>query len=254
MEIKTQQEFIELIAPAVVENCARHGWGVPSAIIAQATLESMKKSGWSGLASTCFNFWGMKWVSGCGCDYKEYTTAEQRKDGSYYNVVAKFRKYPSIDGIGGGIDGYFKFIESYKRYSKVMKAKDYKTYATEIRLAGWATSLTYTNNIINKVEAFGLTKYDRLQNIPVSTYEIGKVYTLQSNMYVRYAPNGDKMEFVSLTRNAQMNAYTDEEGYSILKSGTRVTCKSIKTLPKSTWLEIPSGWVCARSEDKVYIK
>lgn len=254
MEIKTTEQFINLIAPAVVENCQRHGWGVPSAIIAQATLESMKSTGWSGLASTCFNFWGMKWSNNCGCDYKEYTTAEQRADGSYYNIVARFRKYPTIDGIGGGIDGYFRFIESYKRYAKVMTAKDYKTYAIEIRSAGWATSLSYTNNIINRVEKYNLTRFDNVAAVPQSDYTIGKTYTLQSDLYIRLTPDGDKMEMKSLTSNAQINAFTDAEGYSILRKGTRVTCKGVKELEKSTWMNIPSGWICAKNSTKTFVK
>lgn len=182
MNIKTEQQFIELIAPAVIENCRRHGWGVPSAIIAQATLESMKSAGWSGLASTCFNFWGMKWVKNCGCDFKEYITQEQKPNGSYYTVSAKFRKYPTIEGAGGGIDGYFKFIESYKRYARVMQAKDYKTYATEIRLAGWATSLKYTQNIINKVEKLNLTRFDSAINNNLS--ELDKIaYDVINGVY-----------------------------------------------------------------------
>lgn len=154
------EQFISMIAPAVIENCKKHGWGVPSAIIGQAILESMKSSGLSGLASSCNNFYGMKWKDGCGCDYKAYTTAEQRSDGSYYNVVAKFRKYPTASA---GIDGYFKFIESYKRYKPVMAAKDYKQYALQLKQCGWATSLNYTNNIIAKVEKFNLTRFDSAQ-------------------------------------------------------------------------------------------
>ena len=149
------QSFIELFAPKVIESCTSHGWGVPSAIIAQAGLESAW--GTSGLAKSCFNYWGMKWVSGCGTDYKEYQTKEQKSDGTYYTVSAKFRKYSDK---AAGIEGYFKFIEFYKRYIPVKQAQNYIDYSNQLKACGWATSLKYAVNIQNTVKKYGLTKYD----------------------------------------------------------------------------------------------
>lgn len=87
-----------------------------------------------------------------------------------------------------------------------------------------------------------------------SEYIIGKTYTLDANLYIRLTPNGDKLEMYSLTTNAQLNAYTDDEGYCILRKGTRVTCKSIKVIGNQVWMQIPSGWVCAKEKEKVYIE
>ena len=206
MEIKTVEQFVNLIYPAVIENCKRHGWGVPSAIIAQACLESMKSSGWSGLASTCYNFWGMKWNKKYGCGYKEYKTSEQRKDGTYYVIVSKFCKFPTIEGVGGGIDGYFKFIEMNQRYKKVMLCKDFVSYATEIKNAGWATSLQYTQNIINKVVSLNLQRFDNMIDInsgSVALYSVGKTYTTQQDLNIRKAPDGDPVPYSSLTEDAK---------------------------------------------------
>lgn len=156
MATQTQiNDFIKLIAQPVIDQCKKHGWGIPSAIIAQAGLESAW--GTSGLAKTCFNFWGMKWKDGCGCGYKEYKTSEQKTSGEYYTVIARFRKF---DSVADGIDGYAKFIESYKRYVPVMNAKDYKEYANQLKACGWATSINYAKNIINTVEKYNLIKYD----------------------------------------------------------------------------------------------
>lgn len=149
--------FITLIAPLVQAECKKRGWGVPSAIIGQACLESAY--GTSSLWTSCYNGFGMKYSIGCGTDYKSYQTNEQRADGSYYTVTSKFRKYPNINS---GIEGYFNFIESYSRYKPVRAVAfgDYKSYATQLKDCGWATSLAYTKNIISVVEKYGLTKYD----------------------------------------------------------------------------------------------
>ena len=251
MQIKTNEQFINLIYPAVIENCKRHGWGVPSAIIAQACLESMKSTGWSGLASTCYNFWGMKWAKKYGCAYKEYKTSEQRKDGTYYVITSKFCKFPTIEGEGGGIDGYFKFIEMNPRYKKVMECKDFVSYATEIKNAGWATSIKYTQNIINKVLSLNLQRFDNM--VSVGAYVVGNTYTTQQDLNVRREPSGDKVPYEELTDNAKEHAFIGTSGEGILKRGTKVTIKDIKTTSSCTWVQIPSGWICAKNAKNIYV-
>lgn len=254
MEIRTNEQFINLIYPAVIENCKRHGWGVPSAIIAQACLESMKSTGWSGLASTCFNFWGMKWNAKYGCGYKEYKTSEQRKDGTYYVITSKFCKFPTIEGPGGGIDGYFKFIEMNSRYKKVMLCRDFVSYATEIKNAGWATSIKYTENIINKVLLLNLQRFDALaEHSGAGMYVIGQTYTTQQDLNIRYEPNGDKKPFEKLTANAKAHAFIGTSGEGILKRGTRVTVKDVQTIGSTVWLKIPSGWICGKNSRNIYV-
>ena len=75
----TQDNFIKTIGNAAVANYPKYKI-LPSLTIAQAILES----GWgkSRLSTECHNYFGMKWRAGCGCDYKEYPTKEQRPDGS----------------------------------------------------------------------------------------------------------------------------------------------------------------------------
>lgn len=251
MTIKTAEQFINLIYDPVLECCKRHGWGVPSAIIAQACLESIKSSGWSGLASTCFNFWGMKWNKKYGCDYKEYKTAEQRKDGSYYTVISKFNKYPTVEA---GIDGYFVFVEKNPRYKKVMECRDFVSYATEIKNASWASSLKYTQNIINKVLSLNLQRFDvMLGTLPTSEYVVGKTYTTQQDLNVRTEPNGDKKPFLALTSNAQQHAFAGSNGEGILKNGTRVTVLDVQLVGSCTWVKIPSGWICAKNSKHIYV-
>lgn len=254
MEIKTTEQFINLIYPAVIENCKRHGWGVPSAIIAQACLESMKSTGWSGLASTCFNFWGMKWNKKYGCDYKEYKTSEQRANGSYYTTTARFNKYPTIEGPGGGIDGYFVFIEMNPRYKKVMQCRDFVSYATEIKAAGWATSLKYAENIINKVLSLNLQRFDLMtESSGPGQWQVGRVYTTQQDLNVRCEPGGDKKPYEALSPNAKEHAFIGTSGEGILKRGTRVTVTDIKVIGQTTWLQIPSGWICGKNSKNIFV-
>ncbi len=87
------------------------------------------------------------------------------------------------------------------------------------------------------------------------TFEVGKNYKLQANMYVRNNPNGTKKAYTSLTTNAKQNGYADKKGFGILKKGTVVTCKGVTEKDGSIWIRIPSGYVCAvTAGGKIYVK
>lgn len=85
-------------------------------------------------------------------------------------------------------------------------------------------------------------------------YEVGKTYTTNNNLYVRNDANGEKLKYDALTVDAKKNATYDNYGCAILRSGTKVTCKEVKKLATSTWIRIPSGWICAKNISNTYIK
>ena len=114
-----EMNFINLIGNAAVKVYDKYRI-LPSLTIAQAIVES--RWGKSGLSRDCYNFFGMKWRDGCGCDFKVYQTKEQLKDGKYITISAAFRKYSSVDE---GIEGYYKFLQ-YKRYANLKNVTDYK--------------------------------------------------------------------------------------------------------------------------------
>jgi flagellum-specific peptidoglycan hydrolase FlgJ len=129
-----QKNFIEMIGNAAVSYYKTYGI-LPSLTISQAILES--NWGKSGLSRDCHNYFGMKWKTGCGCDYKEYQTKEQNKEGSYVTIKARFRKYDSVEE---GIKGYYEFLQ-YKRYQNLKGVVDVAVACELIRKDGWATSL-----------------------------------------------------------------------------------------------------------------
>lgn len=162
-------EFIDQVGKAAQSYYPQYKI-LPSLCIAQALLESNKadyRKGLltlSGLARDCNNFYGMKWNSTCATDKKAYKTKEW--DGTkYIEIVAYFRKYPSISD---GIRGYFEFL-TYKRYKNLQGVTDYKKACELIRTDGWATSPTYTQNLIKRIEDLQLYRYDEaiLNNKPV---------------------------------------------------------------------------------------
>ena len=251
---EAQKTFIEQIGTAARKYYPQYKI-LPSLTIAQA----IKESGWnkSLLSSKYFNFFGMKWNTKCGTDYVEMNTKEY-KNGQYVTVKAKFRKYSSFEE---GIKGYYDFIYSYKRYANLIGETDAETACRKIQADGWATSPTYASSLYKDyIIKYGLTAWDQEASapapvpVPVSDYVKGRVYTLDVNLYIRKEPNGTKKKPYELTVSGKINSYADAYGDAVLRAGTRVTCMDVVHDGSYVWLLIPSGYVCAKTPQKVYIR
>lgn len=180
-----KEYFIEKIANASMDLYNKYGI-LPSLSIAQACKES--RFGTCSL-SPYFNFFGMKWTKTCGCDYVEFKTKEQNKDGTYRTIVAKFRKYDSFEE---GIEGYYKFITGYKRYSNLIGETDSYTACKKIQADGWATSLTYAESLYNDyVVPYGLEKYDKIV-LGIYTTE-----NIENKYYLHEVRKGDSLWSIS---------------------------------------------------------
>lgn len=148
------EKFIEYIAPMMVSEALKRGYNIVSTSIAQAVVEGA--AGTSTLAKVHHNHFGMKAQKGYKGEYVRMRTKEEYQEGHLVTIYANFRKYPTDEA---GITGYYDFLQ-YKRYANLKHAKDYKQFAEYIRSDGWATSFTYRDNLIEKVERYNLTRFD----------------------------------------------------------------------------------------------
>lgn len=241
-----QQEFIAQIGPIIQRYAKQYGYKVASPIIAQACLES--RYGQSGLAKY-HNYFGMKAGSGYGGTFVKMKTKEEYKKGVLTEIFANFRTYLNMEE---GVKGYFQFIST-KRYANLKDATTPEQYLISIKADGYATSSSYVVNNMALVDKYNLRQFDG-DTIPqtapqVAPYVPGKIYTLQSDLYVRDKPEGTKLKFDALTQNGKRNGFFDAEGCAILRKGTRITCKAVS----GNWMMIPSGWVCIKNSKGTYI-
>lgn len=146
--------FITDIAPIIVAVAHERGYNYPSAIIAQACLES--NYGKSSLAYKYHNYFGLK----CGSKWTgarvNLKTKEEYKAGTMTTITDAFRVYNSMKE---GVQGYFDFI-NINRYRNLKSATSSKNYIELIKKDGYATASNYVNAVYSIVNKYNLTKYD----------------------------------------------------------------------------------------------
>lgn len=161
-----------------------HRSGIPASItLAQGMLES--GYGRDELAVYANNHFGIQahgkaWK---GEIYKCMDSGELRD----------FRKYDSV------LDSYADhsdFLLRNKRYSKLftLKKTDYKGWARGLKKAGYAEASDYDKKLIDLIERYDLTRYDKITELPMQEREENK---LSDNMPV---PTDRKVVVVEVER------------------------------------------------------
>ena len=140
-----------------------------SVSLAQFILESgYGKSELAQNANNCFgmkkslsgNTWGNSTWDGVSIYTKK--TQEQNPDGSYETITVDFRKYPCVEDSIADHSAYLlgAMNGSRKRYDGIAGMTDYKAVVQLIKDGGYATSLSYVQNLCGIIERWNLTQYD----------------------------------------------------------------------------------------------
>ena len=150
-----EENFIETIAPYVQSWRDVFGFGVASAIIAQACLESAYGTSDKALKH---NYFGLKYKKNrVTCNSGTFTsTSKEYKDGVYYPIVTEWYTFADMNT---GVEGYFQFIGS-GSYD-VVGITDPTTYLSELYSHSYATGPNYVEKNMAIVNRYNLTQYDK---------------------------------------------------------------------------------------------
>ncbi len=144
----TRQDYIENYSDLAIHEMKRTG--IPASItLAQAVLES--GDGNSTLAREANNHFGIK----CHKDWKGKTV---RHDDDKRNEC--FRKYNSVED---SFRDHSDFLTAKRRYAFLfdLNENDYKGWAKGLKKAGYATNPHYAHLLIQIIEEYNLTEYDK---------------------------------------------------------------------------------------------
>jgi LysM repeat protein len=145
-DILTRAMYIEKFKNAAINEMNRAG--IPASItLAQGVLES--DNGNSTLARKANNHFGIK------CH--DWTGKSMNMDDDEKNEC--FRKYKSVDE---SFRDHSEFLRNSSRYNSLfsLNRMDYKGWAKGLKKAGYATSKTYANDLIQIIEESNLHQYD----------------------------------------------------------------------------------------------
>ena len=150
------EAFVKKIAPIVQKIAPKYGLYSYSAIIAQACLESAY--GTSAKAQK-HNYFGLKYRAGrVNCNSGTFTDSskEQNADGSYRTISTEWFAFANMEK---GVEGYCQFV-NIANYKALKGVTDAEQYLKAIKAAGYATSISYVDNVMAVVRKYNLTKYD----------------------------------------------------------------------------------------------
>ncbi len=247
-----KQEFIENVASLVIaENEYRKNPLFNSVVIAMACLETgFGKSSLMIKANAIFGIKATKAWKG-----KVYNSKTKECYDGVTNVTidACFRAYESF---ADSISDYFDLICKNSRYKKAINSSSPEECIKAIKDGGYATDPKYVDSILKIIKSNKLEQFDRKEKEPVKKedYIIGKTYTLQVNLNVRIGAGTSykNKKYSELTKDGRKHALNISN--AVLKRGTKVTCLKVIKVKDETWLEIPSGFICAKYGEKVYVK
>lgn len=184
-----QEQFIKIMDEKCQSRCQAAKL-LPSLCIAQACLESAY--GTSELAVQANNLFGIK--QGSGWKGAVYSKATKEWDGSkYITITAPFRKY---DTMVACVEDYIAKLTGMERYKNLVGCTDIATACKYIREDGWATSQTYTENLLKVVDKHNLTQYDATNTPVAPTAPTKQTISLDPVTL----PNAAAMEFYMLAK------------------------------------------------------
>ena len=116
----------------------------------------------------------------------------------------------------------------------------------------------YTSKIPASKALSGYKFQGFIYNPAVSTgsYVVGRTYTIVAGAGLKVRKGAGtsyaQKKKSELTKDGQKHA--KDKTMAVLKKGTDVTCKAVKTVNGDTWMQIPSGWICAVEDGDVYVE
>ena len=145
----TPEEYIQTYKDIAIREMKTHK--IPASItLAQGLLES--GAGNSALAREAKNHFGIKCHK--GWKGETYTMDDDAKDEC-------FRKY---DNVEDSFRDHSEFLCTHSRYAALfdLEITDYQGWAKGLKAAGYATNPKYAQLLIDRIDLYDLTKYDRI--------------------------------------------------------------------------------------------
>ncbi len=226
--LNAYNRYIEQYHDIAIEQMLK--WKVPASItLAQGLLESA--AGQSTLATQGNNHFGIKCHGWSG--------ATVYRDDDRANEC--FRAYPSVYD---SYEDHSRFLATGQRYKSLfsLRITDYKGWAKGLKAAGYATNPRYAQSLIDIIERYQLTQYDkersydkflvdRARDASVSGQPLHPIYIYNKNYYL-YARRGDTFRSIADEVGIsyrKLARYNERNKKDVLEEGEIIWLKKKRT-------------------------
>ena len=195
-----QKKFIEKMAPIVQEIGPHYGLVCPSAIIAQACLESAYGTSTKARHN---NFFGLKYRKGrVSCNSGTFTdgSKEERAGGKVVSITDSWYSFGSMTD---GVRGYCQFLDI-PNYANLKGITDPEEYLTNIRMDGYATSSSYVSNVMGVIRQHNLTRFDSCAGAKKEEEKPMNIIKNNNFRHHNTSPRPGKIEFIVIHYTASV--------------------------------------------------
>ena len=232
------QQYIERYRDIAIEQMLK--WKVPASItLAQGLLESA--AGQSSLATNGNNHFGIKCHGWTGRTI--YRDDDRRNE--------CFRAYGSAYE---SFEDHSRFLATGQRYKGLfsLKTTDYKGWARGLKAAGYATNPRYAQSLIDIIENYNLSQYDRAKSY--DSFIVGHardtsspghplhpIYIFNKNYYL-YARQGDTFsslaDEIGISRR-RLARYNERDKHDRLEPGEIIWLKKKQKKAPKEYKKVP---------------
>ena len=194
----TKENFVITMMTEITNYNESVSGAIPDHLQYLCLCQSILETGW-GKSSLMMNNNAPFGIKATGNKPYYESKTNEYVNGHYETITARFCRY---DSLKDAIADYFKLLNA-PRYSKVWQTNTFEESAEQIRLCGYATSPTYTTNLI-KV-------YNDATKIIVSDLSAYNAYvnTINDPLNVREKPNTNSRVLTTLPKGTKIKIETE---------------------------------------------
>lgn len=194
-------EYIRKYHKIAIEEMERAG--VPASIkLAQGLLES--NAGRSYLARRGNNHFGIK----CGSNWPGKKVYREDDDYDERGKLIKscFRSYKSVAACYIAHSEFLRDPRKESRYGFLFRLRptDYRRWAQGLKRAGYATSATYAEKLIDLIDRYELYKYDRMSTLDLDTPSDAVAAAILSTNDVKYTMTEENETLADIARRTDV--------------------------------------------------
>ena len=188
-------------------------------------------------------FFGIKWTRDCGHDCYSSSTWEVIS-GSKVTIQAGFRAYKND---ADSVKDYYDLITGSSRYAGAVNNKSASNTIKAIHEGGYATDPSYQSKIMNIINTYNLTQYDKCMTGTSPSTPVSKSAISTNNTITYKVKKGDTLSAIAKKYNTTYQKIASDNGIknpNLIRIGQVLkinTNQKVTSTPSVTYYTVKKG-------------